>query len=65
VLRFTPDAAEDAARWLFHPSQSIVRKVDGSLIVRFQAGGVRLHMGDDRQHRVTASTTVAQPPTQH
>jgi hypothetical protein len=29
VLRFTPDAAEDAARRLFHPSQSIVCEVDG------------------------------------
>ena len=39
ALRFTPEAAEDAARWLFHPSQSMDREADGSLIVRFQAGG--------------------------
>jgi predicted DNA-binding transcriptional regulator YafY len=40
VLRFTPEPAEDAARWLFHPSQSIERNPDGSLTVRFRAGGV-------------------------
>ena len=41
VLRFEPEAAEDAARWLFHPSQSVVREADGSLTVRFRAGGVQ------------------------
>lgn len=41
VLRFTPEAAEDAARWLFHPSQSMTRDADGSLIVRFRAGGTQ------------------------
>lgn len=39
VLRFAPQAAEDAARWLFHPSQSMEREADGSLVVRFHAGG--------------------------
>jgi len=38
-LRFTPEAADDAARWLFHPSQSLARETDGSLTVRFRAGG--------------------------
>jgi predicted DNA-binding transcriptional regulator YafY len=40
VLRFAPEAAEDAARWLFHPSQSTKREIDGSLTVRFRAGGM-------------------------
>jgi predicted DNA-binding transcriptional regulator YafY len=41
VLRFTPEAAEDAARWLFHPSQSTTREADGALIMRFRAGGIQ------------------------
>ncbi len=41
VLRFEPEAAEDAASWTFHPSQFIVREADGSLTVRFRAGGVQ------------------------
>jgi predicted DNA-binding transcriptional regulator YafY len=41
VLRFAPDAAEDAAGWQFHPSQSTAREADGALTVRFHAGGVQ------------------------
>ena len=41
VLRFDPDAADDAAGWVFHPSQTIKRDEDGSLIVRFRAGGMQ------------------------
>lgn len=41
VLRFTPEAAEDAARWSFHPSQNVVYETDGSLTVRFRAGGAQ------------------------
>ena len=41
VLRFAPEAAEDAAGWVFHPSQSTEREGDGGLIVRFRAGGMR------------------------
>jgi predicted DNA-binding transcriptional regulator YafY len=41
VLRFAKEAAEDAAGWLFHPTQDIVREADGSLTVRFLAGGMR------------------------
>jgi predicted DNA-binding transcriptional regulator YafY len=41
VLRFTPEATEDAAGWLFHPSQSRARGADGSLTVCFRAGGVQ------------------------
>ena len=41
VLRFVPEAAEDAAQWLFHPSQTVVHEEDGSLTVRFRAGGIQ------------------------
>ena len=39
VLRFRADAAGDAAAFLFHPSQEIEKNRDGSLAVRFRAGG--------------------------
>jgi len=41
VLRFAPEAAEDAAGWVFHPSQSVEREAAGGLIVRFRAGGMQ------------------------
>jgi predicted DNA-binding transcriptional regulator YafY len=41
VLRFTPEAADDAEGWLFHPTQTKEREGDGALIVRFRAGGAR------------------------
>jgi predicted DNA-binding transcriptional regulator YafY len=41
VLQFTPEAAEDAARWQFHPSQRVSQDADGSVIVRFRAGGIQ------------------------
>ena len=41
VLRFAADAAEDAAEWQFHPTQSSEPQPDGSLIVRFTCGGMR------------------------
>ena len=40
VLRFEPGAAHDAATFLFHPSQTLVENEDGSLTVRFRAGGM-------------------------
>jgi predicted DNA-binding transcriptional regulator YafY len=40
VLRVSPEAAEDALTWLFHPSQSMKSEEDGSVIVRFRAGGI-------------------------
>ncbi len=40
VLRFAPQAAADAAGWVFHPSQSTTVAPDGALIVRFRAGGL-------------------------
>lgn len=39
VWRFKPDAAADAREWLFHPDQVTEDQPDGSLIVRFRAGG--------------------------
>lgn len=40
VLRFVPAAADDARRYLFHPSQIIEDQTDGGLVVRFHAGGM-------------------------
>ena len=41
VWRFSPEAADDAGEYLFHPTQSAERQADGSLIVRFRASGLR------------------------
>ena len=41
ALRFAPEAAADAASFLFHPGQRIQTDDDGSVIVRFRAGGTR------------------------
>lgn len=41
ILRFTPEAADDASLWIFHPTQSITREKDASLTVRFRAGGAQ------------------------
>lgn len=41
ILRFTPDAAEDAARRHFHPTQTLEHLPDGSLVVRYHAGGLQ------------------------
>lgn len=39
VWRFSPEAAPDARQRLFHPTQKFEEAPDGSLIVRFRAGG--------------------------
>lgn len=39
VWRFAPEAAEDAADFIFHPDQTFEPQPDGSLVVRFTAGG--------------------------
>lgn len=36
---FSPKAAKEAEQFLFHPSQTFEKKSDGSLLVRFRAGG--------------------------
>ena len=41
ALRFAPKAAADAASFLFHPGQEVEHDEDGSLLVRFTAGGTR------------------------
>jgi predicted DNA-binding transcriptional regulator YafY len=40
VWRFTPKAAPDVSEFLFHPHQVIEPQKDGSLVVRFRAGGL-------------------------
>lgn len=39
VWRFLPEAATEAARYIFHPEQEASQEADGSLVVRFRAGG--------------------------
>jgi predicted DNA-binding transcriptional regulator YafY len=41
VLRFSPEAAEEAASWVFHPTQVINHDIDGSVTVHFRAGGLQ------------------------
>lgn len=41
VWRFSPEAARDAREFVFHPTQTLENEPDGSLIVKFRAGGVR------------------------
>lgn len=41
VLRFAPSAARDARAYLFHPTQCFEDEPDGSLTVRFHAGGLK------------------------
>lgn len=40
VLRISPEGAEDALGWRFHPTQQIEPQPDGSVIVRFTASGM-------------------------
>jgi predicted DNA-binding transcriptional regulator YafY len=40
VWKFSPTAARDAKDFLFHPTQTLEPQSDGSLIVRFRAGGI-------------------------
>jgi predicted DNA-binding transcriptional regulator YafY len=40
VWKFTPRAARDAKDFIFHPDQTLEDLKDGSLIVRFRAGGM-------------------------
>jgi predicted DNA-binding transcriptional regulator YafY len=39
VWKFNPEAAENAAEFVFHPSQVVTKLEDGSLLVRFHAAG--------------------------
>jgi predicted DNA-binding transcriptional regulator YafY len=58
VLRFAPEAADDAAGCLFHPSQNSVREPDGSLIVRVHARGAQ----EMCWHLFTGGTDVSIAP---
>ena len=40
VWQFDAEVAEDAATFMFHPSQSLLENDDGSLTVGFRAGGI-------------------------
>jgi predicted DNA-binding transcriptional regulator YafY len=40
VWRFRPEAAADAREFTFHPDQEVETRDDGSLLVRFRAGGL-------------------------
>ena len=59
VLRFAADVARDANAFLFHPDQTATENEDGSLTVRFKAGG----LNEMSWHLVTwqESVTVEQP----
>ena len=41
VWKFTAQAAPDAREYIFHPTQTMEEQPDGSLIVKFHAGGLR------------------------
>ena len=41
VLRFAARVANDVAEFLFHPDQTVERSSDGSMTVRFTAGGIK------------------------
>lgn len=41
VLRVAPEEADEAACWLFHPSQTVTREAGGGLRIAFRAGGVQ------------------------
>ena len=59
VLRFAAAVAEDVAEFVFHPDQAVERNADGSMTVRFTAGGIK----EICWHLVTWGTavTVEQP----
>ena len=65
-LRFDAQAAQDVTHFIFHPGQTVTANKDGSLTVRFAAGGldeVCWHLvtwGNPRHHR-----TARPPPPPH
>jgi predicted DNA-binding transcriptional regulator YafY len=40
VLRATPEGAEEARNWRFHPTQQVLDQADGSVLVSFRASGM-------------------------
>lgn len=67
--RFLPDVADDAAGYVFHPKQQMHRLQDGSLIVRFRAGGRQemewylARWGDQVEARFLAAAQTFAPDT--
>ena len=61
ALRFDADVAPDAKAFQFHPNQTITENSDGSLTVRFRAGGTE----EICWHLVTwgESVTILEPPS--
>ena len=59
ALRFAAEVSRDAAAFLFHPDQKVTKNEDGSLTVRFKAGG----LDEMSWHLVTwqESVTVEKP----
>ena len=41
VLKVTPQGAAEARAWRWHPTQSLEDQVDGGVVVRFRASGMR------------------------
>jgi predicted DNA-binding transcriptional regulator YafY len=41
IWRFAPDVADAARAWRFHPTQRFESRPDGSLLLRFRAGGLQ------------------------
>lgn len=63
VLRFAPSAARDARTYLFHPTQITTDEQDGSLTVRFRAGGL-LQIAHHLMTWGKAATVLAPPRLQ-
>jgi predicted DNA-binding transcriptional regulator YafY len=66
VWKFSPKAAPDAREFLFHPTQVIEEQPDGSLIVRFRAGGLQemawhLVTWGDQVNVIQPRTLISQP----
>lgn len=41
VLKITPDGADEARGWRWHPTQTVEDQDDGGVVVRFRASGMR------------------------
>lgn len=41
VLKVSPEGADEARAWRWHPTQSLEARPDGSVVVRFRASGMR------------------------
>ncbi|WP_313577295.1 WYL domain-containing protein, partial [Brevundimonas sp.] len=41
AVRITPEGADEARGWRWHPTQTVEDRADGSVVVRFRASGMR------------------------